>query len=291
MPGASISSARGALFSLFSEAGIPLPHLEADRIICGTVQASRAFLHAHPERRISARDFSLIMERGARRASGAPMAYVLGDSYFCGRKFLVDESVLIPRTETEILTERAGEFLKSGARVFADWCSGSGAIAITLLAECDAAEAYAVDASARSLIVAERNAKLHGVAPRLKFIECCDPLGAAGEMPLESLDMAVANPPYIPTSAIASLEPQVRDHEPLIALDGGRDGLDVCRLLLSGVPRYMKPGAPLFLETGGGPQTPEVARLAEELAPELELKEIFEDHRGIYRFMQWRKVA
>jgi release factor glutamine methyltransferase len=289
----NVSSERASLSDLLAVKNVPLANLEADRIICAALSVSRASLHAHPEMEIEPRALERIAEMGARRASGEPLAYIIGDSIFCGRKFLVGNSVLIPRTETEVLTEICGGFLKglgSGA-VFADWCTGSGCIAITLLTESGSSRAYAVDSSKDALLVAARNAARHRVSERIKFLERQRPKDAKDVIAPASLDMITANPPYIPTHVIETLETQVRDHEPSCALDGGADGLDVFRLLLAQVPFYLKPGAPMFLETGGGRQLADIEAIAAEISPELKLDAVIRDQRGIDRFMLWRKPA
>jgi len=270
------------------DAGIGLPGLEADRIIGAVLAVSRASLHAHPEREATPESESLAADFTSRRAAGEPLASILGDAFFCGMRFFVDSHVLIPRPETEMLTELAAELLRDGA-IFADWCTGSGCIAVALAARNAEARAYAADISGAVLDVARRNAVLHGVADRISFIECASPREAAGEIAPESLDLIVTNPPYIPTEIINTLETQVKDHEPRAALDGGGDGLDVCRALLADLPRFMKPGSRLIAETGGGSQAEELSALAEHMSPELALEKIFPDHRGIERFLLWRK--
>jgi release factor glutamine methyltransferase len=271
-------------------AGISMPGLEADRLICGALGVSRASLHARPERELRGEDAGRALRFGRRRASGEPLAYILNDAVFRGRGFFVDNRVLIPRPETETMTLLADDCLKRiGNGVFADWCTGSGCIAITLLADNPGFEAYAADSSPGALLVARRNARKHGVDDRVEFIECADPAETSAIAP-ESLDMIIANPPYIPEAAISTLETQVRDHEPHAALDGGPDGLRVIALLLSRLPFFMKRGALLFMETGGGEQTDEVSAIGRGVADDLDLDGIFKDHRGIARFMLWRKL-
>jgi release factor glutamine methyltransferase len=274
-----------------SEAGVFMPELEADRIICHVTGLPRASLLAHPELELSGRDLRRIARLGGRRASGEPLAYVLEDAIFCGRSYFVDKRVLVPRPETEILAGLAGEFLKRNPKgVFADWCTGSGCIAVTLLAENSECRAYAVDSSGDALAVAKRNAAMYAVGGRVTFVMCANPLDQRFIEP-GSLDLVVANPPYIPSGALEALEPQVREHEPVAALDGGADGLDVFRALLRGVPRLMRHGAPLLVETGGGSQIEAIIDAAASLAPELSFENVFCDHREIVRFMLWHKLA
>ncbi|MCL2683956.1 MAG: peptide chain release factor N(5)-glutamine methyltransferase, partial [Synergistaceae bacterium] len=221
-------------------------------------------------------------------ASGEPLAYILNDAIFCGRNFFVDNRVLIPRPETEILTSIADGLLRdipNGA--FADWCAGSGCICVTLLAQNSGCHAYAVDVSNDALDVARINARRHLVDDRLSFVRCGNPL-EADEIAPSSLDMIVANPPYVLSSEIDKLECQVRDHEPALALDGGDDGLEIFRSLLPGLPRLMKPGGAFLCETGGEAQAEEIVQLAEDVSPELSFDSIWRDQRGIRRFLLWR---
>jgi release factor glutamine methyltransferase len=176
-----------------------------------------------------------------------------------------------------------------GPGMFADWCTGSGCIAITLASENPLWTAAAVDSSREALAVALRNARRHDVQDRITFIECADPSEAAKIIRPGSLDLVVSNPPYIPTHEIESLEKQVREYEPYAALDGGHDGLSVIRLLLLGLPRYMKDGAPLIMETGGEDQARILAEAEAGSYAGLKFLRNFKDHRGIARFMLWIK--
>lgn len=281
--------------ALLADAGVPDAGFEADQIICRETGTSRASLHAHPEATVSCEALSRARDLAARRARGEPLAYVLGSALFCGREFSVTDT-LIPRPETEILTSIAGDLLKTRGprdRLFADWCAGSGCIAVTLLLENPGWSCIAVDSSADALITAAQNAARHGVAGRMTQMLCRSP-EESGVAP-ESLSLVVSNPPYIPTRDITFLESQVRDFEPIEALDGGPDGLNVYRTLLRGIPRLMAPGARLLLETGGGDQVDNVVWLGHELwgGPDgpgrLEFIGKFSDHRGIGRFILLQK--
>jgi release factor glutamine methyltransferase len=262
------------------------PAFEADQIICGVKGVGRAWLHAHHEAEVSPQSFAAIMELTGRRVSGEPLAYVLGSSLFCGRSFITTRDVLIPRPETEILTEIASRTMRriapGGGKRFADWCAGSGCIAITLVLENPDWACWAVDSSEDALRIAGENAALHDARDSVKFVLCGRPSEAVPEIGSNSLDFVVANPPYIPTDDIPSLEAQVADYEPRMALDGGADGLDAYRMLLSELPALMKPGAELLLETGGASQADEVRYLA---GGSFELVKNYSDHRGIRRFL------
>lgn len=182
-----------------------------------------------------------------RRKGGEPLAYILGFAYFYGLRFSVSPACLIPQADTEIVTEKAIAHLGKGMR-FADICTGSGCIALTMLHETAETEAYAYDLSADALAVAEKNAEELGLSERFHAIRAdvfsADFLAADGVF-----DLIVSNPPYIRTSVIETLSCDVQA-EPHIALDGGEDGLDFYRRLLDVCPPHIKKGGVLLLEIG-----------------------------------------
>ena len=184
----------------------------------------------------------------ARRVQGWPVAYLVGSKDFYLLRFEVTPAVLIPRPDTETLVQKALDFLEErpAARVL-DVGTGSGCIAISLAHGCPGTDVLAVDVSPDALDVARRNARTHGVADRVRFAQGDLFAPVLGEPPF---DLIVSNPPYISPSAIADLAPDVRDHEPLIALDGGPDGLAFDRRLIAEAGTYLKPGGALLLEIG-----------------------------------------
>lgn len=278
---------RLSIGGLFADSTVPDPMLEADRLMCLVMDTTRAHLHAHPEMPVDGKRYARALELAARRAAGEPFAHIAGTSIFCGREYKVDGRVLIPRPETETLVSAALAELEGIERpIVADWCTGSGCVAIAILDALPAAAAYAVDASRCALDVARENAAAHGVDGRITFIECADP-GLALAIPPASLDVVTANPPYIMTDEIAGLDREVRDFEPHIALDGGRDGLDVARTLVDRLHAYMKRGALLIMETAGPSQTEQLAHHAAR-GDALAFTGTLPDHRGIERFASFR---
>ncbi len=238
--------------------GVDDPRLDAELLLADLLDCNRAHLLAHPERTVppeARRRFEGLIER---RAAREPLQYLLGAWEFCGRTFVVNDSVLIPRPETELLVEKCLHILPLArpARA-ADVGTGSGAIAVTLAADRPALDVVAVDADAAALEVARQNARRHEVASRVRFVkgDLCRPLKAG------SLDLVASNPPYIPTDRLRTLQPEVRDYEPQQALDGGPDGLAVIRRFLAQAPRVLVPGGWLVMEIGEG-QADTVRQLA-----------------------------
>lgn len=179
-----------------------------------------------------------------------PLQYILGEWHFCNEVYKVGPSCLIPREETELLVLKAAELLPSGAR-FVDLCTGSGCIAVSLLAARADCTADAVELSPDALDYAKRNAELNGVADRVRFTEA-DVLN--GELPAKlfkdgSLDAVLSNPPYIPDREIETLEAELA-YEPRIALAGGQDGLDFYRVLIRNYATCLKPNGFMLFEIG-----------------------------------------
>jgi release factor glutamine methyltransferase len=197
------------------------------------------------ETREFAARFDVLVERRARRE---PIAYILGRQEFWSLDFEVAPAVLIPRPETELVVESALSLLpaQSAAEV-ADICTGSGCIAVALARERPRAHIVATELSNAALDVARRNASRHGVAGRVTFVRT-DLFGYA-EGPF---DLVVSNPPYVPEADRESLQPEVRDHEPALALFAGPDGLHIVRRLVQEAPARLRAGGSLIFEFGFG---------------------------------------
>jgi release factor glutamine methyltransferase len=185
----------------------------------------------------------------ARRAAREPLQYLLGWEDFHGLRLAVSPDVLVPRPETEGLVQWAMEALAGRPDpAIADLGTGSGAIACALARAIPAAEVLAVEVAAGALAVASRNVRELGLSARVRLLagDLFAPLGSLSA----SLDLVVANPPYLPSALIASLPPEVSRHEPRAALDGGPDGLGVIRRIVVGAPAVLKPGGWLLMEIG-----------------------------------------
>jgi len=184
-----------------------------------------------------------------RRSSREPLAYITGRREFWGLSFEVSPAVLIPRPETELIVETALELFPDASQPVrvADACTGSGCLAVALACARPHARLVATDISEPALAVATRNAAAHDVGGRVTFV-CSDVLEAVGG----PFDLIVSNPPYVPERDRPTLPPEVRDHEPAVALYAGWDGVAVIRRLLEQAPSRLRAGGVLVFEFGFG---------------------------------------
>lgn len=182
-----------------------------------------------------------------RRCRREPIAYILGEREFWGRSFAVTPDVLIPRPETELIVEEALELFPAGhaPRVIVDVGTGSGCLAVALALEFPEARVIATDISAAALGVARRNAQTHGVAGRIAF-RTGDLLAPV----TETADLIVSNPPYVASGDAPGLVPEVREHEPHVALFAGTDGLSLFAKLFPSAATRLAPGGRLIVEVG-----------------------------------------
>lgn len=224
-----------------------------------------------------------ILLMAERRAGGEPLSYILGEAEFYGRRFFVGEGVLIPRPETELLVEEMLRYAADGA-VFADWCTGSGCIGITLLLETARTRCVGVDASPRALVWARENARLHSVDGRFTPILNAEPAQAG--FPDGCFDFIAANPPYIPSGEIDGLMRDVRDYEPRAALDGGPEGISLYKIFFDTFPRILKQGGYCGFEIAGGEQADKLLKIVPN---SLSLEREIYDYNGILRHLIWQK--
>lgn len=256
-------------------AKIENPRLDAEILLAHVLKWRRLNLYIDTEKILPLESILRFNEMINRRLEGIPVAYLTGTKDFMGLSFAVNEKVLIPRPETEILTELVGEYLRSLENpIFADLGTGSGAIPISILKFVKNARAIAVDISNDALEVAKFNAIKFHVEDRLEFH--CGDLFA----PLKgNFDAIISNPPYIPTKDMETLQTEVKK-EPTIALDGGEDGLLFYRRILSDAPRFLSENGILALEIGIN-QALSVKKLFER-ANFVDI-EIFKDLAGLER--------
>ncbi len=188
-----------------------------------------------------------IRKAAEKRRDGIPLQYILGEAWFYGDRYLVSPDCLIPQPDTEILADLALHALRPGQDLL-DLCTGSGCIAVSILKRVPDANGIAVDLSAAALALAKRNAQENGVGERLVFFR--EDILHSERTPSEiaAADVIVSNPPYINTDVIPTLSAEVR-HEPLMALDGGTDGMVFYRRLVS-LASFLRPSGVMFLEIG-----------------------------------------
>jgi release factor glutamine methyltransferase len=229
--------------------GAPDASREADILLRHAAGLSREEVLARPEVLLDAAASAVFRDLIARRAGGAPAAYLVGHRAFLDIDLVVDHRALIPRPETEHLVEVLADTLRGCTTpLVVDIGTGSGAIAIAVARLLPHARVLATDVSGPALALARLNAARSGVADRLRWAQgpALDPLD--GVISEGSVDALASNPPYIPTSELARLPKEIREHEPAAALDGGPDGLDVHRPIIAGAARYLVPGGMLALE-------------------------------------------
>lgn len=186
-----------------------------------------------------------------KRKQHIPLQHITGEQEFMGLVFRVNEHTLIPRQDTEILVEEAMRYLGDGMRIL-DVCTGSGCILLSLLKYSNECEGIGIDISENALLMAKENAKRLCLEATFLCGDLFEPLeGFVSDKTRDGLfDIIISNPPYIPSSVIQELMPEVRDHEPLLALDGMEDGLYFYRKIIEKAPNYMRRGGLLFFEIG-----------------------------------------
>jgi release factor glutamine methyltransferase len=268
-------------------AGLESPKAESEHLVRHFSKMSRVDFFAG-RRVVTAEDKSAIEAALERRLSGVPLSYLFGEAAFFGYRFFVDENTLIPRPETEVLAEAALQFLDknrppqaSGGPRILDLGTGSGILAVTLTIQRPDSKMTALDISEAALAIARRNAEFHGLGARIRFA-ASDLFGAFGEAEEGAFDLIVSNPPYIPEDELESLPAEVR-REPLIALNGGPQGLALIEKILRQAPRYLNPGGALFMEIGLGQSGP-IEALASRTGAYGSLQFI-EDLNGIHRIV------
>jgi release factor glutamine methyltransferase len=275
----SIAEALRDAWQILERAGVPEARREAGSLLSFILGKDRTFLISHAKDRLEEVAWRGFQESVERRAAGEPLQYITGVQDFYGRGFRVTPDVLIPRPETELLVEAALEVAGPGL-FLGDVGTGSGCIAITLLCERADARALAVDKSLAAIDVAKLNAKNLAVSDRIVFVvsDCFD----AVDRSEYQFDVVVSNPPYVAEAMMAGLQREVRDHEPLVALSPGPDGLSVIRRLIREGSAFVKDDGYLIMEIGFD-QGERVRELADR--SDWRLIEIRPDLQGIPRIV------
>ena len=246
---------------------------------CGLTQEQLLSGHADQLPEPAAQQLNHLLTR---RATREPLAYILGERDFFGRTFRVDQRVLIPRPETELLIDLCTQFVEHNHIAQPNICdigTGSGIIAITLAKQLPNANITATDISTDALELAKINASHHEVNVHFTVED------ATEQRTRTSFDIIVSNPPYIQTPTLDDLQPEVRDWEPRQALDGGPDGMNVLRPLIQSLPKLLHNNGPTaaFIEIDP-PVVASCLETARETMPEVEIQ-IHRDYAGLERFL------
>jgi release factor glutamine methyltransferase len=247
---ATLAGAVSELIAAFSKAGLETPSLDARRLVLGCLGLPPVALLREPERPVSLEERQRVGSAARRRLAREPVSRILGERAFHGLEFEIGPSTLDPRPETETLVDGVLELVRQGrapggmAPRILDIGTGSGAILVALLHHLPAACGLGVDISEPALAIAVRNATRHGVGDRATF-----KLSTWLDAVDGQFDIIVSNPPYIPTDAISTLEPEVA-YDPRSALDGGPDGLTPYRTIAIQCPRVLAEGGWLAVEVG-----------------------------------------
>lgn len=270
--------------------GISSPRLDSEVLLMHNLNLTRTRLYLDYERELTDREEADYRKLIDRRAARVPVAYLIGKKEFMSLELQVDSCVLIPRPETELLVERVLEEMKnyfSPVRVL-DIGTGSGAIALSLAYYSSGNQIYALDCSKEALQVAQINARGLGLTEKVRFLHGDLWNGVELELDNNCFQVIVSNPPYISQYEMSTLEKEVLDYEPHLALVAGLDGLDFYRRIARGLSKYLAPGGLVALEVGKG-QAALVKALLENTKIFSKLT-VLPDYAGIERIvMAWRE--
>lgn len=267
---------------VLAESGCLDPQIDSKWIAEDTLGLTRTELHFESERAIDAQTLEQLDERLHLRAQGEPVQYILKSAYFMGLKFYVDNRVLIPRQDTETLVEAVivalHEFVEPKVL---DLCAGSGAIGLSVKTLIPSADVTLTDVSREALEVVRKNAHDLNVDVGIRQGDLFKAVGR------DKFDLIASNPPYIPHGNLAQLQREVR-REPMLALDGGSDGLEVYRRIASEAGAHLNPGGFIYLEIGVGEAEPVLALITENI--ECAQAGVLNDLNGIPRVVWARSV-
>ena len=249
----------------FKQKNIDSPRFSAEMLIAHVLGMKRIELYMHFDKQVEQAKLDSLRALVKRAGQSEPIAYLTGKTEFYSMPMFVSQACLIPRPETELLVERAIEFLRtrSGPQYILDLCTGCGTIAAAIAKNCPSAKVVATDISDAALTVASQNIELHKLESQIELL-CGDLFTPViKQLDVSAFDLIVSNPPYISTSEMQTLDKNVKDFEPHLALHGGVDGLDIYRRILAEVENFLKPDGVLMMEIGYG-QAEAIRQMLEE---------------------------
>lgn len=249
-PAVSVARARRAVAAAFRDAGLDTPELDARVLIGHALGLDHAGLVAQAERILGRDSAERIRALAVRRIGREPVARIVGHKEFWSLPFVIGPAVLVPRPETETLVEAALGVVDAAprrCRRIADLGTGSGALLLAILHELERAHGVGTDVSPAALAVARENSQRLGLAARASFVAC-----DFGKALAPDFDLVISNPPYVAESEWRRLDPEVRCHDPRLALDGGEDGLAAYRAIAADARRLAAPGGHILVEVGAG---------------------------------------
>ena len=232
--------------------GIESPRLSSELLLCHVLELKRIDLYTQFNKQVPQQQLNQLHDLVKRAGSYEPVAYLTGKTEFYSLELDITADCMIPRPETELLVQRAIEFLRtrSGVQYVCDLCTGSGCIAVAIAKNFPDARITATDISAAALAVAARNVEKYRLKEQVRLL-CGDLFESViKQLDVSQFDLIVCNPPYVSTSEYEKLDKNIKDYEPQSALLAGEDGMDIYRRIVKEVDKFLKPGAALMLEIG-----------------------------------------
>jgi release factor glutamine methyltransferase len=238
--------------NILRESGNPDYKVDAEMLLCHAISYDPQKIFMNWAKEVDDDHAEIFFAMVQKRAEGTPTQYLTNEQSFKGRRFYVDENVLIPRPETELLVDEALAYLKDNksAKSALDIGTGAGVIAVSLVKKAPSLKVTASDISESALAVAEKNASRFGLNGQIKFVRSDVFSAFRTGFTGPKWDIVISNPPYIRRSQLPALQREIYEHEPLTALDGGEDGLDFYRRVIDGAPTFLRKTGAVFLEIG-----------------------------------------
>lgn len=274
----TLKSTYKEIIEALSKSGIQSADQESREILHHRLNITWTDIIARPEMPVSPEDEKQIKKDLQARISGISLGRLYGTKNFYGYDFELSQDTLEPRADTEILVDLALKRFPGGVHSVLDLGTGTGCILLTLLKEWPDARGIGVDIAPGAIKTAQRNAQNLGVSDRATFIQ-----GSWADNIEQTFDLVVSNPPYIESAVIPGLSTEVQNHDPILALDGGKDGLEAYKIIFSQAPRILKPGGLALFEIGYD-QSRKVTRIVEDAG--LTAKHVHPDMAGRPRVLE-----